>query len=87
MGGGVSQNNLWNTIRASVLNKPLSVSANTELSLYGLITYITMHAEENIEMPRMDFYKVLPDKQLVKIYAEKYAEFIHYQKLIYGLKE
>ena len=35
--GGSSKNPLWNTIRASVLNKPIAVADEKELSMAGLI--------------------------------------------------
>jgi sugar (pentulose or hexulose) kinase len=77
--GGSSQNALWNLIRSSVINKPLLVSEEKELSITGVIDHITETI--SLEAPTFTFIPVEPDYELVNIYEKKYRDFLRIQKL------
>ncbi len=85
-GGGSSSNTLWNTIRASVLNKPLLVSSEKELSLLGVLdTMITQSGlAGKIDRPVVDFLPVMPDNELVKLYETRYRDFLSLQNKLYN---
>jgi sugar (pentulose or hexulose) kinase len=80
--GGSSKNMLWNSIRASVLQKPLAVADEKELSMAGIIDYIMMAKESTPKKPTINFSIVKPNLDLKSIYDEKYRKFIRYQKLL-----
>ena len=80
--GGSSKNILWNSIRASVLQKPLAVADEKELSMAGIIDYIMIAKESSSEKPAINFSIVEPDHKLKSVYDEKYRKFIRYQKLL-----
>lgn len=80
--GGSSKNTLWNTIRASVLNKPVAVADEKELSMAGLIYYIMEVNASSFEKPAISFSITGPNRDWVNIYDDKYARFIRYQKLL-----
>lgn len=84
MGGGSSQNSLWNIIRASVTNKPFFISEEKELSILGVIDHIveTSATVSRYGKPESHFREVLPNAGLVGSYRKKYHEFLKYQKLI-----
>lgn len=80
--GGSSKNTLWNSIRASVLNKLIAVADEKELSMAGIIYYIMEAMESTYEKPAINFSITQPDPVLKNIYDEKYRKFIQYQKLL-----
>lgn len=80
--GGSSKNVLWNSIRASVLDKPIAVADEKELSITGIIYYIMQETESEYEKPSINFSIIKPDSELKNIYDEKYTKFIKYQKLL-----
>ncbi|MDQ6815294.1 MAG: FGGY-family carbohydrate kinase [Bacteroidota bacterium] len=80
--GGSSKNGLWNTIRASVLNKPLGVADEKELAMAGLINYMMEALGSPDSLPSINFSMVEPEPDWVDLYGRKYQEFIHYQKLL-----
>lgn len=82
LGGGSSKNNLWNTIRASVLNKRIAVADEKELSMAGLIYYIMKTTESPYKKPAINFSIIDPKRDWVNSYDEKYEKFIKYQKLL-----
>lgn len=82
LGGGSSKNLLWNSIRATVLNKKVAVADEKELSMAGLINYM-IEAEGNaVAKPNINFSTIEPDLDLTHLYDEKYKLFIHYQNLL-----
>ena len=81
IGGGSSKNALWNSIRASVLNKVVSVADEKELSMAGIIDYILEMRANPVAKPVINFTSIEPDQTLVKIYESKYRKFIKYQNL------
>jgi len=82
MGGGSTQNSLWNTIRASVLDKSLFISEEKELTIIGLIDTIieAIGNDYRVEKPVVGFTKVDQDPALTEAYKGKYRDFITYQK-------
>lgn len=82
IGGGSSKNILWNTIRASVLNKRIAVADEKELSIAGIIFYIMEVNNSLFEKPAINFSTTEPYSDWIKIYDEKYSKFIKYQKLL-----
>jgi sugar (pentulose or hexulose) kinase len=82
IGGGSSKNNLWNVIRATVLNKPVAVADEKELSMAGLIYYIMDAAESTCGRPVINFDLTDPNHGWLSTYDVKYARFINYQKLL-----
>lgn len=82
IGGGSSKNTLWNSIRASVLNKCVAVADEKELSMAGIIYYIMEANPGSFAKPAINFSIVEPDPDLLTIYDEKYAKFIKYQRLL-----
>ncbi|MGI8634287.1 MAG: xylulokinase, partial [Segetibacter sp.] len=80
--GGSSKNTLWNSIRASVLQKSLAVADEKELSMAGIIDYIMMAKESSHKIPAINFSNVEPDLNLKSIYDEKYRKFIRYQNML-----
>lgn len=78
--GGSSKNNLWNTIRATVLNKPLAVADEKELSMAGLVYYLMQTTASFLPKPAINFSTIQPDPSLREIYDEKYSRFIKYQQ-------
>ena len=80
MGGGASGNQLWNRIRASVLNSELAVAKEKELAIGGLIDILA--EKHHLPAPAMHFSAVMPDRQLVPVYEKKYQEFLQYQKML-----
>lgn len=80
--GGSSKNTLWNTIRASVLNKPVAVADEKELAMAGLILYMLETEESAFEKPAIHFSITAPDTASLSIYDEKYSRFMKYQKLL-----
>ena len=80
--GGSSKNALWNSIRATVLNKPLAVAHEKELSMAGIIYYIMAAKESEFAKPAIKFSTIKPDQDLKNVYDEKYNKFIHYQKIL-----
>jgi len=82
IGGGSSKNSLWNTIRASVLNKRIAVADEKELSMAGLIYYIMETTASSFEKPAINFSITEPNLDWVSDYDEKYTRFIRYQKLL-----
>jgi sugar (pentulose or hexulose) kinase len=82
LGGGSSKNCLWNTIRASVLNKPVAVADEKELALAGVIYYAMEATGSPFARPPIGFSATEPAPGLVPRYDEKYRKFIHYQHLL-----
>lgn len=82
IGGGSSKNSLWNTIRASVLNKPIAVADEKELAMAGLINYMMEVKGGAFEKPAINFSITEPNGAWIDIYNEKYAKFMRYQKLL-----
>ncbi|MEJ7738010.1 MAG: FGGY-family carbohydrate kinase [Chitinophagaceae bacterium] len=82
IGGGSSKNTLWNSIRASVLNKSIAVADEKELSMAGIIYYIMEAKESSFSKPAINFSIIEPKPDLTNIYEEKYRKFIKYQKLL-----
>lgn len=82
LGGGSSKNTLWNSIRASVLNKPIAVADEKELSMAGMIYYSMEATESPFAKPTINFSMIEPDPGLIPIYDEKYRKFIQYQNLL-----
>ncbi len=80
--GGSSKNTLWNTIRASVLNKRIAVADEKELSMAGIIFYIMEANNSPFEKPAINFSITEPNPAWINIYDEKYSRFIKYQKLL-----
>jgi sugar (pentulose or hexulose) kinase len=82
MGGGSTRNDLWNRIRASVLNIPHLISKEEETAIIGLIDHIAeiLGDEYLVKKPRVDYEEVNPDEELARIYLNKYAEFLDGQK-------
>lgn len=80
--GGSSKNNLWNEIRATVLNKPVAVADEKELSMAGIIYYIMEANQSSSGKPDINFSIVEPNINMISVYEEKYQTFIHYQKLL-----
>jgi len=81
MGGGSTRNKLWNSIRASVLNKKIAVADEQELAISGLINHI-VEKYSFIQFPELNFKIVGPDNKQITIYNKKYEEFINYQKVL-----
>ncbi len=82
IGGGSSKNKLWNSIRASVLNKTVAVSDEKELSMAGIFDYIIEARKIPVEKPAINFNSIEPDSDLIKVYNSKYKKFIEYQNLL-----
>jgi sugar (pentulose or hexulose) kinase len=82
LAGGSSKNELWNVIRASVLNKPLAVADEKELAMAGMINYVMNATQSAFEKPAINFSIVQPDNELVSVYDEKYRKFMRYQKIL-----
>jgi sugar (pentulose or hexulose) kinase len=80
--GGSSKNGLWNTIRASVLNKPIAVAGEKELGMAGLVDYIMDSAGYPSAKPAIGFAITEPDADQLRAYDEKYARFVNYQGLL-----
>ncbi len=80
--GGSSKNTLWNTIRASVLNKHVAVADEKELAMAGLIYYIMEAKESSFAKPAINFSIIEPKPEWINVYDEKYTRFIKYQKLL-----
>ena len=80
MGGGSTKNQLWNTIRANVLNKKIALADEQELAISGLINCMS----DNLLMDAsaLNFSVIEPDEKFVRIYENKYKEFLHYQKVL-----
>jgi len=82
--GGAVKSDLWLKIRASILNKKLFVPEISEPSMGSAIiaaskTFYTNIFEATSNMVRLK--KVVePESKLVKIYNEKYREFINLMK-------
>jgi gluconokinase len=83
IGGGSSKNGFWNAIRATVLNKPLAVADEKELSMAGIIDHIICNHEQGYAKPKIAFSIVNPDKELITTYHKKYQRFMGYQRLIH----
>jgi sugar (pentulose or hexulose) kinase len=81
IGGGSSKNALWNTIRATVLNKAVAVADEKELSMAGIINYVMEAKANSFIKPAINFSRIKPALALVGIYQEKYRKFIRYQNL------
>ncbi len=82
LGGGSSKNTLWNSIRASVLNKPIAVADEKELAMAGLIYYMLVTVESSFAEPAVHFIITEPDPGLVPVYDKRYKKFIQYQNLL-----
>lgn len=82
IGGGSSKNILWNTIRASVLNKRVAVADEKELSMAGLTDYIMEATKSRFAKPAIHFTVTEPNPDWIHIYDEKYERFLRYQKLL-----
>ncbi|MBD0277361.1 MAG: hypothetical protein ICV81_05275 [Flavisolibacter sp.] len=82
LGGGSSKSALWNSIRASVLNKPIAVADEKELSMAGMIYYMMEAKESQFAKPVINFSIIEPDSGLITIYDEKYRRFLQYQNLL-----
>jgi sugar (pentulose or hexulose) kinase len=82
LAGGSSKNSLWNSIRASILNKRIAVADEKELAMAGLINYIIEFIKSPISKPAINFSIIEPNPEWINIYNEKYARFIKYQKLL-----
>jgi sugar (pentulose or hexulose) kinase len=82
LAGGSSKNNLWNAIRATVLNKPVAVASEKELALTGLINYMIDAEKSGPPKPCVNFSFVEPQSGLIEAYEEKYRQFIHFQNLL-----
>jgi sugar (pentulose or hexulose) kinase len=82
IGGGSSKNTLWNTIRASVINKRIAVAHEKELSMAGIIFYIMEANNSSFGKPAINYSITEPKPEWINIYDEKYARFIKYQKLL-----
>ncbi|MBD0288838.1 MAG: hypothetical protein ICV79_25945, partial [Flavisolibacter sp.] len=82
LGGGSSKSALWNSIRASVLNKPIAVADEKELSMAGMIYYMMEAKESQFAKPVINFSIIEPDSGLITIYNEKYRRFLQYQNLL-----
>ena len=80
MGGGSTKNQLWNTIRANVLNKKIALADEQELAISGLINCMSNNLL--MEASELNFSVIEPDKKFVRIYEKKYKEFLHYQKVL-----
>jgi sugar (pentulose or hexulose) kinase len=80
--GGSAKNDLWNTIRASVLNKPVAVANEKELAMAGLTNYLMEAVGSSSPKPAIEFSIVEPKEELADVYNEKYEKFIRYQKLL-----
>ena len=80
--GGSSKNTLWNTIRASVLNKRLAVADEKELAMAGFINYMIEANKSGVTKPAINFSITEPEPTWTNIYQEKYDRFIRYQKLL-----
>ncbi len=80
--GGSSKNTLWNTIRASVLNKRVAVADEKELAMAGLINYIIEAKKSPFAKPAINFSITEPQPEWINVYDEKYKKFIKYQKLL-----
>lgn len=80
--GGSSKNNLWNSIRASVLNKQIAVADEKELSLAGIIYYIMEVNKSPSAKPPISFSTIEPDQNWRSVYDQKYKKFIQYQELL-----
>ena len=82
LGGGSSKNNLWNSIRASVLNKPVAVADEKELSMAGIIDYVMEAQQSPYSTPPINFSVTQPVPELTGVYDEKYARFLKYQHFL-----
>lgn len=82
MGGGSSKNEVWNKIRASVLNKRLAIADEKELSLAGLVDHMIEQEKGKTPKPAIYFSTVEPHAEWIEVYEEKYRQFIQYQKLL-----
>jgi sugar (pentulose or hexulose) kinase len=82
LGGGSSKNALWNSIRASVINKPIAVADEKELAMAGMINYMMEESKSSYEQPSISFPITEPDPALISAYDERYYKFIHYQNLL-----
>lgn len=82
LAGGSSKNALWNSIRASVLNKRIAVADEKELAMAGMIYYSMEANKSGFTKPTINFSIIEPDPELTKSYNEKYKKFIRYQKLL-----
>jgi sugar (pentulose or hexulose) kinase len=80
--GGSSKNMLWNSIRATVLNKQLAVADEKELAMAGMIFYIMEATGSKSEKPSIHFSITEPDKNFIPVYDEKYRKFIRYQNIV-----
>ncbi len=85
--GGSSKNDLWNSIRAAVLNKRLAVADEKELAMAGLIDYMIESTKSDFEKPTINFSIIEPDKDLIGIYDVRYRKFITYQSLTRDLPD
>ncbi len=83
LAGGSSKNRLWNSIRATVLNKCVSVADEKELSMAGIIYYLMEATASSFSKPAIHFTSVMPDPDRIAIYEEKYLRFIKYQQLLH----
>lgn len=84
MGGGSTQNQLWNTIRASVMDTPILISEEKELAIIGVTDDIVenLASDCRIEKPANRYNTINPDKMLVDAYHDKYRTFLRYQQLL-----
>jgi len=81
LGGGSSANSLLNIVRASVMNKPVLVRGEQELSLSGLIHGLidADHGTRSDARPETGYDRLLPDPGLAGFYEERYREFLQLQ--------
>lgn len=82
IGGGSSRNEFWNSIRATVLNKPMMLADEKELAITGVIDYMIAVRKDVVPKPAIDFSLIQPQQELVLNYESKYRKFINYQKVI-----
>lgn len=80
IGGGSSKNNCWNAIRATVLNKPVAVANEKELSMAGIMDYMMEFTGSDLKKLPIHFSMVQPDPNQTTVYDLKYARFLSYQK-------
>ena len=86
MGGGSSKNKLWNSIRASTLNKRLCIADEKELTLAGLVDHMIEWKKGDDTKPLINFSSVEPHPDWIGVYEEKYRRFVRYHEQLYSTK-
>lgn len=86
LAGGSSTNALWNRIRAAVVETPLALCAQEELSLLGTLRFVLEQSGNAALVCQLESLlapePILPDPAWSAIYKQRYNKFIHVQKAL-----